>query len=448
MNTLKKLNESKLVVILVFAAIFLIILYCNFLTPLLGDDYTYAFDYNGERLKSLSGILKNLYEHRIRTNGRVIPHFFVELFMMQDSLTFFKFLNAAGYTLLVFLFYYIPRRFSPTGRQGHNAMLVCAVMGALWLLTPSFGDVYLWLDGSFNYMWAGVLLLLWLLIIIKDYMEEVRMSIPAELLFALFSLMIGNYSENSSVSAGFVLFVYIVLNRFYLKRPVKRWHITSFCALMVGFLLLALAPAESVTKISFTSFSSYVQRFIDLVRAYLNFWPLILFYIFSYWYSFRTKQDKKLRVLSLVFIFASLAAHFVLIFALYFGDRSTFIALAYLLLACTLLFCQLFGTKLRAIYSGAVAVLLAFTLYWGAAGIQDMRLTHYKWEYNVEYIKNEVACGRTKIQVPLVVGKTDYSLFAFPGAPRLEKNHYANIAMANYYGADEISGYWFYELEE
>ena len=184
---------------------------------------------------------------------------------------------------------------------------------------------------------------------------------------------------------------------------------------MVGFLLLALAPAESVTKISFTSFSSYVQRFIDLVRAYLNFWPLILFYIFSYWYSFRTKQDKKLRVLSLVFIFASLAAHFVLIFALYFG---------------------------------AVAVLLAFTLYWGAAGIQDMRLTHYKWEYNVDYIKNEVACGRTKIQVPLVVGKTDYSLFAFPGAPRLEKNHYANVAMANYYGADEISGYWFYELEE
>ena len=77
-----------------------------------------------------------------------------------------------------------------------------------------------------------------------------------------------------------------------------------------------------------------------------------------------------------------------------------------------------------------------------------MRLTHYKWEYNVDYIKNEVACGRTKIQVPLVVGKTDYSLFAFPGAPRLEKNHYANVAMANYYGADEISGYWFYELEE
>lgn len=76
MNTLKKLNESKLVVILVFAVIFLIMLYCNFLTPLLGDDYTYAFDYNGERLKSLSGILKNLYEHRIRTNGRVIPHFF------------------------------------------------------------------------------------------------------------------------------------------------------------------------------------------------------------------------------------------------------------------------------------------------------------------------------------------------------------------------------------
>ena len=448
MNALKKLNESKLVVILVFAAIFLIMLYCNFLTPLLGDDYTYAFDYDGARLKSLSDIFINLYEHRIRTNGRVIPHFFVELFMMQDSLTFFKFLNAAGYTLFVFLFYYIPRRFSPTGRQGHNALLVCAIMGAFWLLTPSFSNVYLWLDGSFNYMWTGVLLLLWLMVIIKDYTEDIKMSIPVEFLFALFSFIIGNYSENSSVSAVFVLLVYIVLNRFYLKRPVKRWHITSFCALMAGFLLLALAPAESVTKISFTSFSEYIQRFINLVRAYLTFWPLILFYILSYWYSFKTKQDKKLRVLSLIFIFASLAAHFVLLFALYFGKRSTFIALMYLLLACVLLFCQLFSTKLRTVYSGAVAVLLAFTLYWGIVGIQDLRLTHYKWEYNVEYIKNEVACGRTKIQVPFVIGKTKYSLFEFPGAPRASKNHYANIAMANYYGAEEISGYWFYELKE
>ena len=56
----------------------------------------------------------------------------------------------------------------------------------------------------------------------------------------------------------FLMLVFIVLSRFWKKRPWKRWHLCGLCAMVIGFLLLAFAPAELVTKIARRTFGDYV----------------------------------------------------------------------------------------------------------------------------------------------------------------------------------------------
>ena len=94
MDKLRKLNTSRTVIIVILTAIFLLLLYCNYLTPLQGDDYLYRNSFaDGSRITSVADILTSLRAHRITTNGRLIPHFFVQLFLLIP-LPFFKVLNA------------------------------------------------------------------------------------------------------------------------------------------------------------------------------------------------------------------------------------------------------------------------------------------------------------------------------------------------------------------
>ena len=324
MDKLRKLNTSRTVIIVILTAIFLLLLYCNYLTPLQGDDYLYRNSFaDGSRITSVADILTSLRAHRITTNGRLIPHFFVQLFLLIP-LPFFKVLNAAVFTLMILLYYLFAYRFS-TEEPRHNALLLCVIFGVMWVISPDFGANNLWLAGSFNYLWGETLFLLWLGVMTRDYFSDTDMKPWQELLFILFGLVVGNYSENLSVAAVFLMLVFIVLSRFWKKRPWKRWHLCGLCAMVLGFLLLAFAPAELVTKIARRTFGDYFRMFLTVLQAYLRYWPLILFYIGAYWAAARKKVSLELRVLTLVFVLASMAQHFVLVAATYLVIRSTYL---------------------------------------------------------------------------------------------------------------------------
>ena len=69
----------------------------------------------------------------------------------------FNVFNALAFTALVYLL----ARPCRTGDR-RSALLLLAVFGCVWVLQPEFGQVFLWLDGSLNYLWCAVLSLLWL----------------------------------------------------------------------------------------------------------------------------------------------------------------------------------------------------------------------------------------------------------------------------------------------
>ena len=154
----EKLNTARGTSLAVFAAVFLLLLYCNLHTALVADDFRYCFSFaDGSRMSSLSQLLPSMAAHRHSMNGRVIAHALVQLFLMLPK-PVFNAVNALFFAALVRL---ICR--PALGRGEHNALLAAAVFGCLWVLQPEFGQVFLWLDGSVNYLWCAVFCLLWLL---------------------------------------------------------------------------------------------------------------------------------------------------------------------------------------------------------------------------------------------------------------------------------------------
>lgn len=141
--------------VLVISAI--AILTWNF--PFLGDDYTFHFIIeNGvdsdRRINNIYDIFVSQYNHLLTANGRVFVHFVLQFILAFLGKWFFNLLNP-----LVFLAYILLTAYYAVGKVSFPAVVVTT---ALVLFMPTFADIYLWMAGSMNYLWASVVVLIFL----------------------------------------------------------------------------------------------------------------------------------------------------------------------------------------------------------------------------------------------------------------------------------------------
>ena len=88
-NRFEKLNSSPLVLAALCLGVFLLLLYCNLHTDLVADDYRYCFSFaDGSRISAVRQIFPSMAAHRLSMNGRLIPHFLVQLFLMAPKAVF------------------------------------------------------------------------------------------------------------------------------------------------------------------------------------------------------------------------------------------------------------------------------------------------------------------------------------------------------------------------
>ena len=443
-SKLHKIYSSKVILTFVFLAIFIIMLYCNFLTPLAGDDYLYMYGADWNRIESVWDIFPSMAAHRYTTNGRIIPHFFVQLFLLLP-LPIFKALNSAVFTFFIYLIYYYALNFSSVGKNSCNVLLLCTIFGVVWVISPTFATIYLWLDGSINYLWCEVLVLLWLIPFVKRFIYGYELTTYQEILFCLFSFVIGNYSENSSVSSIFISFLFIALTFLYRKQKPSRWQITAFSFAVFGLLVLTFTPSELTTKVSISSAIVLYDRFIAYFKNFLGYWPLLVFLGTSLIISYKENFPQAERILSLVLFAGALASQFVLIFSAYFSERSTYITFMYLTVACAINYSSLSKTKFSLFLCLLRSICLLLTIYWGYIGSCDLRTVDYRYRSNDQLIRSEAAAGTKKVQVPYIIPDTEYSVFYLWFYIDLDPTHYINTTMAKYYGIDELSGYFLYD---
>lgn len=430
-------NRSRMTVAAVCLGIFLVMLMCNLWTDLVADDYRYFFSYADEsRIESIGDIFPSMAAHRYIMNGRVAAHFLVQLFLLLPPIVF-KLINSLVFLALIWLIYSI-------ARQGgeHNTLGLLAIFGCVWVFQPEFGQVFLWLTGAINYLWCAVLCLVFMLPYLDKLLHDREPSKPMRVPFVIFSVLVGAYSENSSVAVIFMVMLIIAVCRFYFKQRISSWMYLSLLAAFAGFMYMMLAPAESVNKSAEFSIPVLLSNFVETGSFYLRFWPLIIVWALLFYLAVKNKAELRLRAASLVLLLGSLAGHFVLTFAMYCAGRSTYIGLILLLCATAILFPPLFGGRYKSILAALCAVCAAALLYFGYAGVSDIRRTHIALSYNEQLIAECIVSGEKNIQLPRPYARTKYS--AIEGLNYLsteDASDWSNVYMALYYGFDSIIGY-------
>ena len=431
----RRLDRSRAVSAAVLLAVFLLLLYCNLHTALVADDYMYCFSFSdGSRITSVGAILPSMAAHRHTMNGRVFPHALVQLFLMLPK-GIFNVCNAGMFTAFIWL---LARPCRGCGRR--SALLLLAVFGCVWVLQPEFGQVFLWLDGSVNYLWCAVFSLLWLRPWARGFLTGQNPSGAALAFYLVFSFVVGAWSENAAVALVFMALLFLALGFFREKIRPRLWQLCALAAFLAGFLFLMFAPATAANKAAEMRLPVLFGNFVETGLFYLRFWPLLLSFALFYALALRGRIELRRRLLSLVFLGGSLAGHFVLAFALYCAGRSTYIGLALLIAANAVLLNALIEDGWRCLPAALCALCLLVTAWQVAVGVKDILRTDYLLDFNAALIEECVANGERVIEVYRPYALTKYSALEGLGYLTGDPNDWYNVYMARYYGADSIIG--------
>ena len=231
-----------LVLLLLFAVPFLI---RNLLLPMVGDDFSYAFIWDGEhwgnlmdnigpreRINSLYDILVSQWSHYFTWGGRTPSMLFIQLFAWIGKV-WFDLANTFVFTMLMLVLYWLAvgKIESPVHHKGAFLwVLLCMLFGVL-----DYPTTMLWMTGACVYLWTGLWECVFLLMLLRGKKVHI-------LLMAILGLMAGWSEEAGSLITVFL--AACLLFDAWQKKRLQPWMTTGFVFLLIGCGLLMLCPGS------------------------------------------------------------------------------------------------------------------------------------------------------------------------------------------------------------
>lgn len=429
-----KLEKRKGLWIAALCLMGMLMLLLNLLTPMICDDYRYAFSFaTGERITGMGEIFPSLAAHGHVLNGRYAPHFFVQLFAMLPEICF-DVVNTAVFLLLVAGVY----RLGQSGGQAWDVLLLCGVFGALFLLPPVFGQNMLWMAGACNYLWPAAALV-WLM---KPFValiscEEVRLRWPGVAAMAVGGFLFGNSSENLS-AAGLLLMGLCLLWRLYERKRTPLWMWLTIAAALAGWLLLMLAPVDKPTGMGQEGFMGMLlERFSQVMKLWLqHLGVLTAVWAFLLCIGWDT-LSKDRRLPSLLLAVCALCCHLAMVASEYIPERVLLGPIVLMVCACAVLLPGL-RTFLDPLRRGlCLCLCLLAVLNAGMALPQTYNRQQQAMARNQQMME-AAAAGETDVVTFGVAGRTRYD--AYTGLVELTSDvaNFANVAYAAYYGVKSV----------
>lgn len=416
------------------AAIFLLMLVLNFLTPMVSDDYAYCFSFvDWERIESVGEIFPSMKMHREYANGRVVAHFFAQLFLLLPKAVF-NVVNALVTTAIFFIMLCI----CGFEKQGKSLFLLLGAFMLVWYFAPDYGQIFLWLDGSCNYSWAIFFSLLFLYPYFRLYSKgEAFPALWAIIVFLVISPLAGAYSESTSCAMLFMAFCFLVISRIrHKKTPVLL--IIGFILAAAGFLYMMTSPIEAGEKAVFSPgkilfnfnyiFMSfrYYQAGLHCVFAAVLVLALML------------KAEKEKIVLAVLFYAGGFVSAAVFSFSTYFPPRALCSMSCYAALAIILLVSALWDKGQQQRLGMAAAVMGMLFIFELVTGVYDIARVYD------QSVQREAIVAQAKAQGESHVALQAYSTLTKYSAPYgLEDVHeysgnWVNMNMAKYYEFEYI----------
>lgn len=260
----------------------IVILLLNIFTPEYMDDYLYKYQFvNGIAdtnypIENLSDIFRSQLEHYKVFNGRVVVHFFVQLFTGILGKPFFNIIN----TLVLFLFVYLLVKVTMINITLFRFVLVNLF---LLLLMPPFSECFLWMSGSINYLWVGCTIFLYLYILLRLQYKKLSLKYW---FYGFFAIILGWSHEGIVFPLALSSFLY------YFFMFIKKRSLSAVFPFVLFFLLGSLFCAFSPATMSRGGFdsgftiSAFIYKIITgicLIFRLKSFWFLIFICLLAYY---------------------------------------------------------------------------------------------------------------------------------------------------------------------
>ncbi|MDR2546954.1 MAG: DUF6056 family protein [Lachnospiraceae bacterium] len=396
--------------LLIVICVFVKMLTLNFLTPFISDDFAFA------RATSVIDAAKIEYQHYFEWGGRSIVQFLARVNLLSPKAVF-NVLNTLMYVIMSLLIYKM------ASLKGYRHVpLYLFIVFAIWLYTPVYGQVVLWLVGSSIFLWGMVFTLLFLLPYHKYIFREnsintevsdtsAPISTRRDILYmigmCLLGLIAGWGSHNTSGGMLLLVVAYIVYCH-TAKLKIAKWMISGMIGNIIGFLLVVLAPGNQIRALNFIDERPWAVKIADRTVTYTNvirddFTPLIIIFIVLVTLQIIFVREKRRTFIAFAYFVASIATIYAMVLSPSTETgRSLFGATIFLIIACVIPFSSL-PLKIPS-YRAAITIFIAtlffmFTTTFIVAFI-DITAT---WRVSVErtrYIENEIADGNMNIVLP------------------------------------------------
>lgn len=159
---------------------FVIFILNSFMVRSAGDDYVYSFMWEGHsmyeplsadarRIAGFSDIAVSAWSYFLTWGGRIVAQSMAMFFLWMPR-GVFNVAIALTVVLLVLLMQWTARGGKVTMDLPAKSVLITGFF--LWAFQANFCGIFIWLDGSCNYLWPMVFLLAWLLPYVRHYMTD------------------------------------------------------------------------------------------------------------------------------------------------------------------------------------------------------------------------------------------------------------------------------------
>ena len=294
----EKTGNTKIAAAAFLAAVFAVTFTLTALTPLIADDFNYAFNWSYEdnliRIDNYHLLWDSLLAHRYYTHGRILAEGLTSLFMMWQRWVFF----AANALLLTLFTAALLHFFNRNSVQSPFRAAGC-VLALYWICMPVFGQVFLWLNGACNYFWGAgfaFILLEAVFSLRQGTAKTLRMLLLLPLAFA-----VGSWSEHISFAALMILFLYLLSIWAQTKRIPPRETLVLLGG-FGGYLFLMLAPSMLPTILkqrAIEASESHFQKISSLLASHTWLIPAALVILAVIIFLLVKLRDKRTRLMGI-----------------------------------------------------------------------------------------------------------------------------------------------------
>lgn len=345
----------------------------NSLYPIYLDDWHYSFSLVGqEKISSLPDILIGQYAHYFDWGGRSVLHTIAQILLWIGE-PWNNFINAIAYIILTLIIYFIANKGNKT-----NSVLFIYINIFVWFTLPALSQNLLWITGSANYLWGGLLVFSLLYYYTSFYLKNEEKSSNLKTAGVLIlGILAGWTNENTSIALIFFILGLLILLKIQ-KKKIPAWMITGLIGTIIGCLIMILAPGNAIRskndlwvahQLRETDISFYFYRFVTVTK--LAFKHLLipsciyLILVIAYWIKSKKELKKEKLYLSVLFFSTSVVATIVMSGSPMFPERAWFGILLFLITGAAILYSNIdFSTKkYKIINYSAFSIILIIYLF-------------------------------------------------------------------------------------